>query len=130
MLKLRKNYEDIYPAQGPTYVRGVRAGNTLYLSGTTARGSDAEGGPPMAQLRVVLDRITRIVAAEGGVPSDVVAITTYVTNMADFWPIEREQREIYEEYFTGEYPTASYVEVSALASPDLCVELMATAVLD
>ena len=127
--KIRKNYEDIYPA-GPTYIRGVRAGDTLYLSGITARGSDAEGGPPMAQLRVVLDRITRIVAAEGGKPSDVVAITTYVTNMADFWPIEGEQNALYEEFFEGEYPTNSYVEVSALATPDMDVELTATAVLD
>lgn len=127
--KIRKNYDDIYPA-GPTYIRGVRAGDTLYLSGITARGSSAEGGPPMAQLRVILDRITRIVAAEGGKPSDVVAITTYVTNIADFWPIEGEQKALYEEFFEGEYPTNSYVEVKALAVPDLHVELTATAVLD
>jgi enamine deaminase RidA (YjgF/YER057c/UK114 family) len=62
MQKTRKNYEDIYPA-GPTYIRGVRAGETLYISGVTALNSEAKGGPPMAQLRVVLDRITRIVAA-------------------------------------------------------------------
>jgi enamine deaminase RidA (YjgF/YER057c/UK114 family) len=129
MEKVRKNYDDIYPA-GPTYIRGVRAGNTLYLSGITASNSEADGGPPMAQLRVILDRITRIVAAEGGKPSDVVTITTYVTNMDDFWPIEGEQREIYEEFFKGEFPTNSYVEVSALAEPDIDVELTATAVLD
>ena len=84
----------------------------------------------MDQLRVVLDRITRIVAAEGGEPSDIVMITTYVTNIRDFWPIEGEQREIYEEFFNGEYPTNSYVEVSALAEPGLNVELTATAVID
>ncbi len=127
--KVRNNYEDIYPA-GPTYVRGVRSGDTLFLSGITAKGSGGEGGPPMAQLRVILDRIIRIVAAEGGKPSDVVAITTYVTNMADFWPIEGEHRALYEEFFEGEYPTNSYVEVSALAEPDLDIELTATAVLD
>ena len=129
MKKIRNNHEDIYGA-GPTYIRAVRAGNTLYLSGVTARHSDADGGPPMDQLRAVLDRITRIVAAEGGQPSDIVAITTYVTNMKDFWPIVGEQKEIYEEHFKGEYPTNSYVEVSALAEPGLHVELTATAVLD
>ena len=40
----RNNHENIYPA-GPTYVRAVRAGNTLYLSGCTARNSPADGGP-------------------------------------------------------------------------------------
>ena len=129
MKKVRKNYEDIYAA-GPTYIRGIRAGDTLYLSGVTARYSDADGGAPMDQLRVVLERITRIVAAEGGDPSDIVMITTYVTNMKDFWPIEGEQREIYEGFFKGEYLTNSYVEVSALAEPGLSIELTATAVID
>ena len=129
MKKTRNNHEDIYPA-GPTYIRTVKAGDTLYISGTTARYSDSDGGPPMAQLRAVLDRITRIVAAEGGRPSDIVAMTTYLTNIADFWPIEGEQKEIWNEYFQGEWPTNAYVEVSALAEPGLSVEITATAVLD
>ena len=129
MKKTRNNHEDIYPA-GPTYVRAIRAGDTLYVSGITARGSDADGGPAMDQLRVTLDRITRIVAAEGGKPSDIVMMTTYVTNMAEFWPIETEQREVWEGHFRGEWPTNSYVEVSALAEPGLNVEITATAVLD
>lgn len=129
MKKTRNNHEDIYPA-GPTYVRSVRAGDTLYIAGITARGTDAAVGRPMDQLRVVLDRITRIVAAEGGKPSDVVMMTTYVVNMDDFWPIEGEQREIWDEYFDGVYPTNSYVGVTALAEPGLDIEITATAVLD
>ena len=128
MKKTRNNHEDIYPA-GPHYVRAIRSGDTLYLSGITARNSDADGGPPMDQLRVTLDRITRIVSAEGGKPSDIVMMTTYVTDMAEFWPIEAEQMSIWEEYFQGEWSTNSYVEVSALAEPGLNVEITATAVL-
>ena len=129
MEKIRRSYEDIYPG-GPTYVRGVRAGDFLFISGCTARNSDAEGGPAMSQLRVVLDRITRMVEAEGGKPSDIVRLTTYVTNMAHWWPIEEDQRQIYEEHFKGEFPTNSYVEVSALAEPGLDVEIDTVAVLD
>ena len=128
MNKTRNNHEDIYPA-GPHYVRAIRAGDTLYLSGITARNSDADGGSSMDQLRVTLDRITRIVAAEGGTPSDIVMMTTYVTDMAEFWPIEAEQMSIWEGYLQGERPTNSYVEVSALAEPGLTVEITATAVL-
>ena len=84
----------------------------------------------MDQLRVVLERITRIVAAEGGRPSDIVSLTTHVTTMTDFWPVEGRQRAIYEEYFSGEFPTATYVEVAALAEPGMNVELTAIAVLD
>ena len=129
MKKTRNNYDDIYPA-GPTYIRGIRAGNNLYVSGTTARGSEAEGGPPMDQLRVCLERITRIVDAEGGRPSDIVMMTTYLVNMADFWPIEGEQVEIWDEYFKGEWPTNSYIGVASLTEPGLDIEITATAVLD
>lgn len=129
MKLLRNNHPNIYPA-GPTYVRAIRAGNTLYLSGCTALNSPAEGGPPMNQLKVILDRIISIVKAEGGQPSNIVSITTYVTDMQQFWPIEGEQQEIYEEAFSGDWPTNSYVQVSALAEPNLNVELTVTAVLD
>ena len=97
MKKIRNNYDDIYSA-GPTYIRGVRAGDTLYISGTTASRSEAEGKDVMSQLRVVIDRIVKIVQAEGGLASDLVSMTTYIvdTKMSEFWPIEGEQKEIWD----------------------------------
>ena len=124
----RNNHEDIYPA-GPTYVRAVRAGDTLYVSGTTARNSDAEGGPMVEQFRVTLDRIVRIVEAEGGTAASIVSMTTYTTDMSAMWPIEGAQLEIWERYFKGDWPTNAYVEVTALAEPGLDVELTAVAAL-
>ena len=128
MEKTRNNHEDIYPA-GPTYIRSVKAGDHIYISGITARGTSAAGGPPIDQLGIVLNRITDIVEAEGGKPSDIVMMTTYVINMNDFWPIGSEQQKIWNKYFDGVYPTNSYVEVSALAEPDLDIEITATAIL-
>ena len=124
----RNNHEDIYPA-GPTYVRAVRAGDTLYVSGCTARNSEAEGGPMVEQLRVTLDRIVRIVEAEGGTAASIVSMTTYTTDMTEMWPIKGAQIEIWEHYFKGEWPTNAYVEVTALAEPGLDVELTAVAAL-
>ena len=129
MKKIRNNHEDIYPA-GPGYVRAIRAGDMLFISGTTARGSDAQGGPPMDQLRVVLDRITRIVAAEGGRSSDVVKLTTYVTDRSDWWPFEGELLDILDDFFEGEYPTNALLEISGLAEDGLDIEIDAIAVLD
>ena len=124
----RNNHEDIYPA-GPTYVRAVRAGDTLYVSGCTARNSDAEGGPMVEQLRVTLDRIVRIVEAEGGTAANIVSMTTYTTDMTQMWPIEGAQLEVWEHYFKGDWPTNAYVEITALAEPGLDVELTAIAAL-
>ena len=125
---VRNNHEDIYPA-GPTYVRAVRAGDTLYVSGCTARNSEAEGGPMVEQLRVTLDRIVHIVEAEGGAAANIVSMTTYTTDMTDMWPIEGVQQEIWEHYFQGDWPANAYVEVTALAEPGLDVELTAIAAL-
>ena len=40
----RKEYPDIAPA-GPTYSRAVKAGNMLFISGCTARGTDSQANP-------------------------------------------------------------------------------------
>jgi 2-iminobutanoate/2-iminopropanoate deaminase len=129
MEKVRRNYPDIAPA-GPTYNRAIRSGNWVFISGCTARGTPAQGKPLMEQLRVTLDRITRIVAAEGGKPGDVVKITTYVTSIADWRVHSRQQEALFTEYFKGEFPTNTLVEIRALAEPGLNVEIDATVLLD
>ena len=124
MEKIRKNYPDIAPS-GPTFSRGVRAGNTLYIAGCTARGTEAQGQNIMEQLRVTLDRIVRIVAEEGGGPGDIVKITTFVTSIPD-WRADRERQEaLFAEYFQGEYPANTLVEITALAEDGLDVEIEA-----
>ena len=126
--KIRKEYPDIAPA-GPTYARAVKAGDTLYISGCTARGSSAEGDSAMAQLMVTLDRVVKIVEAEGGTAQDIVKITTFVTKMSDWYPVDQAQIDLFNEYFDGQNPANSLVEITALALPGLDIEIEAIAVL-
>lgn len=126
--KIRKEYPDIAPA-GPTYARAVKAGDTLYVSGCTARRSSAEGDSAMAQLRVTLDRVVKIVEAEGGTAQDIVKITTFVTKMSDWYPVDQAQIDLFNEYFDGQNPANSLVEITALALPGLDIEIEAIAVL-
>ena len=128
MEKLRRTYPDISPS-GPNYARAVRAGNQLFISGCTAMKTPAEGGPAIEQLKVVLDKLVRIVAAEGGTPTDIVKITTFVTDIGDWWPLPDEQLALYNEYFGDQHPANSLVEVSALAEPGLNLEIEAIAVI-
>jgi enamine deaminase RidA (YjgF/YER057c/UK114 family) len=81
----------------------------------------------MEQLRVTLDRITRIVDAEGGTPGDIVKITTYVISIADWRANASEQQSLFNEFFKGEYPANTLVEITALAEPGLDVEIEAIA---
>ncbi len=126
MEKIRHNHPDIAPS-GPSYSRTVRAGNLLFVAGCTARGTEAQGKDLMTQLRVTLDRIVRIVAAEGGAPGDIVKITTYVTGIADWRDNTAAHESLFAEFFEGAYPANTLVEIGALAEPGLDVEIEAIA---
>ena len=126
MEKIRKNYPDIAPS-GPTYSRGVRVGALLFISGCTARGTEAQGKALMEQTRVTLDRIAGIMKEEGGATSDIVKITTFVTSMSDWRAHQEEHEALFAEYFQGEYPANTLVEITALAEDGLNVEIEAIA---
>ena len=83
-----------------------------------------------SQLEITLDRIVRIVEAEGGTPQDITKITTFVTSMADWNAYCEEQHTLFESYFKGAYPANTLVEITALAEPGLGVEIEAIAVID
>ena len=126
MEKIRHNHPEIAPS-GPSFSRTVRAGNLLFIAGCTARGTPAQGQDLMAQLRVTLDRILRIVAAEGGGPGDIVKITTYVTSIVDWRDNAAANDYLFAEFFKGAYPANTLVEIGALAEPGLDVEIEAIA---
>ena len=128
MEKLRRSYPNIAPVAGQFH-RAVRAGDFLFIAGTTARASDAEKGSMLDQFKVTVNRLRSIVEAEGGSVRDLVAFTTYVTNLEEWNSSATERQQYYEEVFRGEYPTNTLVEISALALPDLKVEIEAIAVL-
>ena len=128
MQKRRIAFDDIYPA-GARYSRGVRAGNMLFISGCTANGSDAAYAGPLEQLRVVLDRITRMVAAEGGTPPDIVKLTTFVSDPSEWFPACEEQIGIYHEFFGDDYPVNTIVGATFPVA-NVHIEIDAIAVLD
>ncbi len=125
---IRRDYPEIAPS-GPTFSRGVLSDNLLFIAGCTARGTDAQGKSLIDQLKVTLDRITRIVVAEGGTAANIVKITTFVTSIADWRAHDSEEQELFQEYFNGQYPANTLVEIGALAEPGLDVEIEAIAVL-
>ncbi len=84
----------------------------------------------MEQLGVTLDRVTRVVSAEGGTASDIVKITTFVTSIADWQAHTVEQQEIFHRFFGEEYPANSLIEITALAESGLDVEIEAIAIMN
>lgn len=126
MEKTYHNYPDIAPTIG-NYSRAARAGDMFFFAGTTAGGSDAERGDLPAQVRVTLDRIRRVLEAEGQSLGDVVRLVTYVTSIAEWRSHGAEIGGIFEEFFRGNYPPNTLIGIAELAEPTMKVEIEATA---
>jgi 2-iminobutanoate/2-iminopropanoate deaminase len=95
-----------------------------YVSGMTARAGDkVAGADEYEQSQVIFGKIKGMVEAAGGTMADVVKITVYVTNIKNNTKVWAARRE----FFTGDFPASTLVEVSALAAPEILVEIEAIA---
>ncbi len=95
-----------------------------YVSGMTARAGDkVVGTDEYEQSKVIFGKIKGMVEAAGGAMADVVKITVYVTNIKNNTRVWAARRE----FFTGDFPASTLVEVSALAAPEILVEIEAIA---
>jgi 2-iminobutanoate/2-iminopropanoate deaminase len=97
-----------------------------YVSGMTARSGDPKALGAMdeyAQAKVIFGKIKSLVEAAGGAMSDVVKITIFLTEIANNTKVWQARRE----FFTGDFPASTLVEVSALAAPEILVEIEAVA---
>lgn len=103
------------------YSRAVRTGPYIAVAGTTG-----EGDGIAAQTRDALRRIDIALQQAGASLSDVVRTRIYVTDMSRW----QEVGAVHAEVFGEIRPVATMVEVSALISPDLLVEIEADAYLD
>lgn len=103
-----------------------RIGDLVLVSGMTARADDGETvvGGEYEQARVIFTKIKNLVEAAGAVMDDVVKMTIYVTDIAR----NRAVWQAREEFFTGDFPACTLVEVSALAKPEILLEIEAIAV--
>ena len=122
----RRNYEGI-PKTGSPHFHAVRAGYLLFLAGATAKKTSAENGSMEEQTRVILDRMKKIVESEGGSLSDIVKITSYVTDLSE--EAKAETQRVRLEFFGDDLPASTRVQVAGLDGPTLLIEIDAVAVI-
>lgn len=118
---------DEAPQSDNPYSQGIRAGNTLYVSGygpvDPETGDTAEGGLQI-QTEQVLENIENTVVAAGGSLADLVKVTVYLTDLDEYDAVN----EAYRAQFSSTPPARVCVEVSRLPD-DVTVEMDAIAYL-
>ncbi|CAB3402562.1 unnamed protein product [Caenorhabditis bovis] len=111
-------------AIGP-YSQAVRAGNTIYLSGSL--GMDPKSGELkegiVEQTHQSLKNIGEVLKAAGADYSHVVKTTVLLQNISDFATVN----EVYGQYFKSPYPARAAYQVAALPKGGL-VEIEAVAI--
>ncbi|WP_306052691.1 Rid family detoxifying hydrolase [Natronococcus wangiae] len=116
------------PSSDNPYSQGVRAGDTLYVSGygpVDPDSGEAVEGDIRDQTERVLDNIAAVVDEAGGDGlADVAKVTVYLTDLEDYERVN----EAYGAQFGEEPPARVCVEVSRLPE-DVRVEMDATAYL-
>lgn len=112
------------------YSRAVKVGNFVYVAGTTATDDDGKivGGPERdmyAQAKQALANIEHALKKAGAELRHVVRTRMFVTDISRWEECGRAHGEFFREI----RPAATMVEVSALISPEMLIEIEADAVI-
>ncbi|HEY2458323.1 MAG TPA: RidA family protein [Candidatus Acidoferrum sp.] len=117
------------------YPHVKRAGDFLFVSGTSARRADntiagakadefgATNLDIRTQTEAVLENVRDILESAGARLEDVVEVTTYLVNMNDF----AGYNDVYGKYFGNDGPARTTVAVHQLPHPHLLIEMRAMA---
>ena len=112
------------------FSRAVRVGDTVYVAGTVAWGDPPEAdklvgpGDVYAQAKQTIRNIEKALQQAGASLQDVVRTRIYLTDISRLDEAARAHGEAFGEI----RPASTMVQVSALAEPQMLVEIEAIAV--
>jgi 2-iminobutanoate/2-iminopropanoate deaminase len=108
-----------------TWSNCLVVGGIAYIAGMTARSQDQSSteGDEYAQAKAIFTKIRHLVEAAGGNMADILKVTIFVTDIGQREKVWQARRE----FFTGNFPASTLVQVAALADLSLKVEIEAVA---
>jgi enamine deaminase RidA (YjgF/YER057c/UK114 family) len=107
-------------------------GRLVFLAGQTGvdrDGNVADGGV-VPQFERALTSLLTALGAAGGLSSDLVSLTIYLTDMADYQAHAREIGAVWRRLAGTDYPAMAAVGVTRLWLPELLVEIQGIAVVN
>ena len=112
-----------------TWSNAKVVGNQFFISGMTAH--DGQGqvegdGSMYDQAMRTFGKIRHLAEAAGAKMDDIVRLDIFVTDISRRKEVWRAR----EQFFSGDFPCSTLVEVRALAIPALLVEITATGFID
>lgn len=124
-MKIRRvSAEAVVEPPPETWSNCLVVGDQVFIAGMTARAADfnsIEEASEFEQARIIFGKIKSLMEAAGGSMRDVVKVNIFVTNISRREEVWRARRE----FFSGNFPVSTLVEVSALALPEMNVEIEA-----
>ena len=117
---VRVSIPEVSEPPAGTWSNCLVVNGVAYLAGMTAGGAE---GDEYAQAKVIFTKIRHLVEAAGGSMADIVKVTIFVTDITQRERVWQARRE----FFTGNFPASTLVQVAALANPSLKVEIEAVA---
>ncbi len=125
---MRQNFSGNSPYEPLVgFSRAVRVGNNVYVSGTVGRGADGKvvKGGVYKQAQQIIANIAAALQEAGASLSDVVRTRIYLVDIDEQDELARAHREAFGDI----RPASTMVEVAALATPQMLVEIEADAVI-
>lgn len=108
------------------YAQAVRAGNTLYVSGTVGRGDPGDPEAMEAAIRMAYDRIRQTLDAHGTDFRHVVKETVYTRDIEAL----KAAAPVRLNYYDREHlPASTWVQIDRLFEEGFLIEVEVTAVI-
>ena len=93
-----------------------------YIAGLTSRNADGvtiDGKNEYEQTKIIFEKHKALIEAAGGKMSDFTKLTIFVTRIQHNTEVWKARAE----FFKGNFPASSLIEVSKLAAPNIFVEI-------
>ncbi|SRR6266498_3561669 len=110
----------VFPSSLPyPFSAAVRSGNLLFVSGQVGMRDGKVGEGMEEQTRWTMENIRETLEHAGSSLERVVKCTVFIKDMSRW----AAMNDVYREYFPTEPPARSSLGVSALALPELLIEI-------